>query len=302
MSTDTPPVWPSPEASATPVAPPTVTPPQRSSRPAVAGALVAVALVGALVGVAGDRLVAGTFGSAATLPGPLLSSLPHATPAPAQDAAPAAAAPAAQTPASPRTAPANPSTGQANPGTGQANPSTAPRGSRRANPGSPPNANPTTPPSTTTGASTDPAQQAVQQIIQKGDDEQAQAVANKDLTVMADSATTDFYQQQQQITQDLIDNGVTAIKLAKIEWGPITVNGGSASATAYETWTTNFSDGTTDQSRDRNVYTLVQQDGTWKIQSDEHPDQTQTIPGFPGTGIAPPGIGIPSLPSPRQQP
>ena len=34
------------------------------------------------------------------------------------------------------------------------------------------------------------------------------------------------------------DNGVTAIHLVNIEWGPITVDGNTATATTYETWST----------------------------------------------------------------
>jgi hypothetical protein len=43
--------------------------------------------------------------------------------------------------------------------------------------------------------------------------------------------------------------------------------------TVYETWSTTFQDGTTQQARDRNIYTLVQDNGTWKVQTDDHPDQ-----------------------------
>jgi hypothetical protein len=65
---------------------------------------------------------------------------------------------------------------------------------------------------------------------------------------------------------------VVSVKLERIEWGPIVVNGATATAQCYETWTTTFDDGSVDQSRDLNVYTLVQQNGAWKIQSDDHPN------------------------------
>jgi hypothetical protein len=39
-----------------------------------------------------------------------------------------------------------------------------------------------------------------------------------------------------------------------------------------------FADGSTDQSRDRNDYTLVLDSGTWKIQTDAHPGQASTPP------------------------
>ena len=130
---------------------------------------------------------------------------------------------------------------------------------------------------------TDPAQQAIQQVIQRGDEEQAQAFAANDPSVMADTATPDFYQQQVQIDRDLRTNGVSDIKLVTIEWGPITVSGTTATATAFETWSTTYADGSTEQSRDRNEYTLVQADGTWKVSADDHPDDNVGV----GTGGAP---------------
>jgi len=104
---------------------------------------------------------------------------------------------------------------------------------------------------------------------------------------MQDTSTSDFYQSQASTNQDLLDNGVTDIKLVNIDWGQISVDGATANVTAFETWTTTYSDGTTEQSRDRNVYTLVQQNGTWVISGDDHPDdnvgqgssQGASIPG-----------------------
>ncbi|TMF03535.1 MAG: hypothetical protein E6I52_06945 [Chloroflexi bacterium] len=123
-------------------------------------------------------------------------------------------------------------------------------------------------------------QQAIQQAIQQLDDAQAQAIATNNPNVMAATATPEFYQEQVATNQDLVDHGVTEVKLIKIEWGDIVVNGNTATATAWETWGTTFEDGTTEQSRDRNVYTLVQQNGAWKVQADVHPDQQQN-PGNP---------------------
>jgi hypothetical protein len=102
---------------------------------------------------------------------------------------------------------------------------------------------------------------------------------------MAATATAEFYQQQVANNQDLVANGVTEIKLVNLEWGPITVNGNTASATVWETWSTTFDDGTTEQARDRNVYTLVLDNGTWKVQADDHPDQG--VPSTPGPAPAP---------------
>ena len=118
-----------------------------------------------------------------------------------------------------------------------------------------------------------PTQQAIQDVIKKLDEAQAQAIATNDPNVMAATATPEFYQEQVATNQDLVANGVTEVKLINLEWGQITVAGNTATATVYETWSTTFDDGTTEQARDRNVYTLVQDNGAWKVQADDHPDQ-----------------------------
>ncbi len=128
-------------------------------------------------------------------------------------------------------------------------------------------------------------QQAIQDVIRKLDEAQAQAIATNDPNVMVPTATADFYQQQVAINQDLVNNGVTEVKLLNLEWGQISVAGNTATATVYETWSTTFDDGTTEQARDRNVYTLVQDNGTWKVQADDHPDQQAA--NAPGPAPAP---------------
>jgi hypothetical protein len=128
-------------------------------------------------------------------------------------------------------------------------------------------------------------QKAIQDVIQKLDEAQAQAIATNDPNVMVATATPDFYQQQVAINQDLVNNGVTEVKLLNLEWGQITVADNTATATVYETWSTTFDDGTTEQGRDRNVYTLVLDNGTWKVQADDHPDQQAA--GAPGPAPAP---------------
>ena len=129
-------------------------------------------------------------------------------------------------------------------------------------------------------------QQAIQQVIQQVDQAQIQAIETNNPSVMQPTATSEFYQEQVSNNQDLTDNGVTDIKLIQIEWGPIEVNGNTATATDYETWSTTFDDGTTEQSRDRNVYTLLLDSGSWKVQEDAHPDQANVTPG-PAPGGAP---------------
>ena len=154
------------------------------------------------------------------------------------------------------------------------------------------------------GAQSGSPDAAVQQVILKGNAEQEQAIASKDSTVMKDTSTDPYYQDLAQTNQDMLDGGVSAIRLVKIEWGQTTVTGSSATATTFETWWTQYSDGSTDQSRDRNVYSLVQQNGAWKIQADDHPDSglttvpggTQpsgTQPGSPSTGGSAPSPQVP---------
>src|SRR5216683_6524614 len=115
---------------------------------------------------------------------------------------------------------------------------------------------------------------AIQAVIQKANAEQVQAIAAQNPSVMSDTATQAHYQQLVQVNQNLLAQGVTSIQLTNLSWGPITINGSTATATSYETWVTTFSDSTTMQSTDTNVYTLVQQNGSWIIQDDQQPTGT----------------------------
>jgi hypothetical protein len=135
-----------------------------------------------------------------------------------------------------------------------------------------PGAQQATPPPANGPTATPADSQAIQQAIQRGDDAQVQALASKDNSPMQDIGTPEYYQEMVANNQDLMDGGVVSVRLDRIEWGPIVVNGNTATAQCYETWTTTFDDGSVDQSRDLNVYTLVQQNGAWKIQSDDHPN------------------------------
>jgi len=123
---------------------------------------------------------------------------------------------------------------------------------------------------------------AVKLVIQRANLEQEQAIAAKDPKLMRDSATDRYYQEMVDINQSLLDAGVTRIRMVSIEWGTVTVSGDSASATTFETWSTTYSDGRNDRSRDRNLYRLVLREGSWKIDSDEHPEQREQQPrGLP---------------------
>jgi hypothetical protein len=114
---------------------------------------------------------------------------------------------------------------------------------------------------------------AIESVIQKGNQEQMQAVATNDPTVMQDTATASFYQESVQTLHDLLGSGVTSIHLDNLQWGPIGLEDATtARAMTTETWSTTLADGSSVQTTDTNYYTLVLQDGAWKVQDDMHPD------------------------------
>jgi Peptidase A4 family len=146
------------------------------------------------------------------------------------------------------------------------------------------------------------ATDAIRSVIERGNQEEVQAIAAQDSTVMRDTATAAYYDQLTQTYNDLVNSGVTAIQLVKLNWGPITIQGTtSAQATTVETWLTTLADGSTVQDTATNVYTLVFQDGAWKVQDDQHPDTraqqppagntTAPAPVTPDTSIAPASSG-----------
>jgi uncharacterized iron-regulated membrane protein len=142
-------------------------------------------------------------------------------------------------------------------------------------------------PAAVAGPTADPATaDAIKQVIQKGNQAQVQAIAAGDPSPMRDTSTPDYYQELVQTNTELLSAGVTAIRLVQVEWGAITVNGSTATVECWETWNTTLANSTTEQSRDRNIYTLVQQNGAWVIQADDHPDQP--APSGPPTPAARP--------------
>jgi hypothetical protein len=158
--------------------------------------------------------------------------------------------------------------------------------------------------SATTPAANDPALAAIKATVAKANQEQVDAFTKNDPTTMQDTATTSYYNELVKINQDMVSGGVSAIKLVTLEWGPITLQGATtANVTTFETWQTQYSDGSTDESRDRNVYTLIKDQGAWKIQTDDHPDSptapsSTTAPAPSGsTAPAPSGTVQPRTPS-----
>ncbi len=134
---------------------------------------------------------------------------------------------------------------------------------------------------------------AIKSVIQLGNQEEVKAIANHDVTVMRDTATSSYYTQLTQTYNDLVNSGVTAIKLDKLVWGKVTLQGTTgAQATTIETWSTKFSDGSTLQETDTNVYTLVLQGSTWLVQNDQYPN-TRPQPSTSGnTGTTNPSTPL----------
>ena len=160
-----------------------------------------------------------------------------------------------------------------------------------------PEASPT--PATSTAA--DAASVAIQATIERANQEQQDAFARGDPTLMRHMATSEYYDQLVQINAGLADAGVTAIELVKLEWGQITLTSPTtAQAITFETWRTTYGDGSTDQRRDKNVYTLALEEDAWKIQSDEHPDAGQEDV-YTAPAPADPGTVSPALPLPRDE-
>jgi hypothetical protein len=136
----------------------------------------------------------------------------------------------------------------------------------------------------TPAVTSDPSTDAVKHVIELANQAQQKAFATGDVTLMRDTATAAYYGELTQINSDLARGGVTSFSLVGIDWGDVSISGSTASATAYETWRTNYSDGSQDQRTDRNDYALVQEGGAWKIQADVQPSAQSVAPG---SGTAP---------------
>jgi hypothetical protein len=146
----------------------------------------------------------------------------------------------------------------------------------------------TAPDSAAPASPTGATQDAIKQVIQQSNQEQQQAIAAHDPTLMRDTSTAAYYRQAAQGVDDLINAGVTKIELVKLDWGPIRLSGTTAAqATTTETWRTTFGDGGTLQQVDTNVYSLGREGDAWKVQDDQHPDTQQGQPTQDPPGAAP---------------
>ena len=124
------------------------------------------------------------------------------------------------------------------------------------------------------------AEAEIHDLILRANRAQEQSISAGDSAVMRDSSTDRYYREMVQVNRSLMQAGVVTVTMIDIEWGAITVIGDTATAITDETWIATFSDGTVRESRDRNLYYLVLQNGHWLIDEDEHPDdRTPLTPG-----------------------
>ncbi len=150
------------------------------------------------------------------------------------------------------------------------------------------------------GAPPGSAEATIQTIVLQGNSEQERAISSQDSSVMRDTSTDSYYQDLVQTNQEMLDSGVIKIQLIKLNWGSVTLTGDAATVITDETWTSDYADGTTDESTDRNVYTLARESGLWKIQTDDHPSQappgpqSSSQPATPAPSASPtPGPRVP---------
>jgi ketosteroid isomerase-like protein len=131
---------------------------------------------------------------------------------------------------------------------------------------------------------------AIRSVIEHSNAAQVQAVAARDATLIADTSVGTYAQQLVRTNQNLLDSGVTVIELVNVDWGPVAVDGNTATATTIETWRTSYSDGPTEYGRDRNVYSLaLGNDGGWKVVGNQHPDTRSGRLAFPAPEPPPSG-------------
>jgi Peptidase A4 family len=137
---------------------------------------------------------------------------------------------------------------------------------------------------------------AIRAVIERGNAAQTRAIALRDPSAVGEHAVAEYQQRLIRTNRALLASGVAEIELITIEWGPITVNGASATATTLETWRTSFSAGPTEFARDRNVYALVLDNGVWRVAANEHPDGRSqgVVPPAPEPETDPdPGLDVP---------
>ena len=119
----------------------------------------------------------------------------------------------------------------------------------------------------------------IRNLIVRANMQQVEALATGDPTIMRNTATDRYYREMVRTDTMLRQEGIDEIDLVDLEWGPIVIDGPTAEVTTYETWATRIGDQWLVQRPERNIYTLIRENGVWRIDGNEHPD----VPPAPPT-------------------
>src|SRR5205823_12433607 len=95
---------------------------------------------------------------------------------------------------------------------------------------------PASTPTATDSTENSDSRAAIQDVIQRANTEQEQAITARASSAMRDTSTDAYYRDMARFNQNLLDGGVSNIKLLDLEWGEIRVTGNLAEATTWETW------------------------------------------------------------------
>src|SRR5688500_3817045 len=126
----------------------------------------------------------------------------------------------------------------------------------------------------------------IRAVLQRANLAQAEAFAARSPQLMRETSTDAHYQDMIETNQSLASAGVTAIALVGIEYGEIRADGTVAQATTFETWRTEFTDGSVNEQTDQNDYTLVKDGGSWKISATVQPAARRSPAADPRPGLA----------------
>ena len=157
-------------------------------------------------------------------------------------------------------------------------------------------------PTTASTSSTGSSSAAVQALIQKANQEQQQAFAQDNPTLMRGTATAAYYAQLVKLDTTLRSSGVTAIQLRSATFDQVVLHGNTAQATTTESWQATYANGSKAADTSVNDYDLVLIGGAWKISSDTQPN-TNVPPSSTSPSSAPsPTTGPSSAPTPSTGP
>ena len=120
---------------------------------------------------------------------------------------------------------------------------------------------------------------AIKDVVMRFNTASEEATDARDMSVERDLTTDRYFREMSAEMQAGWRDGIVSVSMLRLEWGPIVVTGDTATATTFETWAIALDDGTTGQlPPTRNVYRLVREGGSWKVDADEHPDDVPSMP------------------------